>query len=74
MGVDALAIYRLNAERHPDSWRVWHSLAEAYKGGGDSPAAIDSYERALEADPFNNLASWQRGSLEELHRLVADAG
>jgi tetratricopeptide (TPR) repeat protein len=64
----------LNAERHPESWRVWYSLAEAYKAGGDGPAAIDSYEKALEADPFNNLAPWQRESLEELRRRVAGSG
>ncbi len=63
---DALAAYRLNTRRYPEHWRVWYSLARAQKKHGDREAAIANYERALAADPFNNLAPYQREALEEL--------
>jgi tetratricopeptide (TPR) repeat protein len=63
---DALAAYRLNTRRYPEHWRVWYSLARAQKRHGDREAAIVNYERALAADPFNNLAPNQREALKEL--------
>jgi len=63
---DALAVYRLNARRHPDHWRVWDSLGEAYTVAGNTSEAIRHYERALAVDPYNNLAPYQREALEAL--------
>lgn len=63
---DALDAYRLNTERHPQHWRVWYSLARAQKRHGDLERAIENYEKALAADPFNNLAPYQREALAEL--------
>ena len=63
---DALAAYRLNARRHPDHWRPWYSLARAQRQHGDREQAIANYEKALAADPFNNLAPYQRAALAEL--------
>ncbi len=63
---EAMAAYRLNAARHPDHWRVWYSLGRACKEQGQVEAAIEYYEKALAADPFNNLAPNQREALEEL--------
>ena len=63
---DALAAYRLNARRHPNHWRPWHSLGRAHRKLGHTEAAIESYQRALEVDPFNNLAPYQRQALAEL--------
>ena len=67
---DALAAYRLNARRHPEHWRVWYSLARAQQRHGDRDQAIENYERALAADPFNNLAPSQREALAELQGAV----
>ena len=63
---DALAAHRLNVRRHPNHWRVYWNLGRALQATGDRAGAIESYERALEVDPFNNLASYQRARLEEL--------
>lgn len=63
---DALAIYELNASRHPDHWRVWHSLAGLHAELGNSESALENYHKALEADPYNNLAIEQRTRISEL--------
>jgi len=63
---DAIAAYRLNARRHPEHWRPWYSLGRAYRKIGRTQKAIESYEKALEVDPFNNLAPIQHEALEEL--------
>ena len=43
----ALELFRSNATRHPESWNVHDSLAEALAASGDVAAAIASYEKAL---------------------------
>ncbi|MEJ2084601.1 MAG: tetratricopeptide repeat protein [Acidobacteriota bacterium] len=65
---DALAAYQLNIERHPDQWLPWHSLGHAYQKQGKFDQALESYERALEIDPYNNLAPFQREAIEELRQ------
>ena len=66
---DALATHRLNVRRHPDHWRVYWNMGRALQATGERQAAIESYEKALDVDPFNNLASFQRARLEELRAL-----
>ncbi|MGD8495733.1 MAG: c-type cytochrome [Gemmatimonadales bacterium] len=61
----AIAIFELNAERHPESWNVWDSLAEGHMAAGDRQAAIDMYEKSLEINPDNTNAS---NKLTELRR------
>lgn len=61
----AIAIFELNAERHPESWNVWDSLAEGHMVAGDRQAAIDLYEKSLEMNPDNTNATQK---LTELRR------
>ncbi len=48
---DALAFFRFNTERFPDSANTWDSLAEAYWRAGDLDSARRYYAKALEVDP-----------------------
>ena len=52
----ALEVFRLNAERHPESYNVYHSLGEAYLETGDTTQARASLERSLELNQFNGWA------------------
>jgi tetratricopeptide (TPR) repeat protein len=45
---EAIAIFQRNAKKHPESWNVYDSLAEAYQKAGDKRAAQDNYARARE--------------------------
>lgn len=47
----AIEIFQLNIKRHPKSWNVYDSLAEAYSKKGDNQAAIKQYELALKSAP-----------------------
>lgn len=44
---ESLAVFQKNAQRHPASWNVYDSLADAYLAKGDTKAAVDSYGKAL---------------------------
>lgn len=48
---DAIVIFKLNAEAHPNSWNAHDSLAEAYAAKGKKELAIQSYERAAKLNP-----------------------
>ena len=48
---DALIIYKMNAERFPESGSIWFGIGEAYEGLQNLPAAIEAYEKAVELDP-----------------------
>lgn len=54
---EAIAIFRLNAERFPRSANVWDSLAEAYMRDGQRELAIAHYRKALALDPKNDNAA-----------------
>lgn len=43
----AIEIFKLNIERHPDSWNVYDSLGEAYGKKGDTKRAVEYYSKAL---------------------------
>jgi hypothetical protein len=45
---DAVVLFKLNAETHPDSANVFDSLGEGEAAAGDKQAAITSYRHALE--------------------------
>jgi tetratricopeptide (TPR) repeat protein len=62
---DALQVYRLNIELHPDAWRPYISIADAYLRIGDTAQAIANFERSLELNPENAQAA------EMLRRLRA---
>jgi polyisoprenoid-binding protein YceI len=50
---EAVQVFRLNAEAHPQSSNVHDSLGEALAAAGDRANAIASYERSLALDPKN---------------------
>jgi tetratricopeptide (TPR) repeat protein len=62
---DALKIFMLNVEEHPDSWNVYDSLGEAYLAAGDSASAIKNYEKSLELNPENINA---KNALQKLRK------
>ena len=45
---DAIATFKANVERYPDSANVYDSLAEAYERGGRADLAAPLYERAYQ--------------------------
>ncbi len=48
---EAIALYELNTEFHPDSAPLWVALAETYERTGATEKAIAAYERVLEINP-----------------------
>ena len=44
---DAIATFRENVKRHPDSWNTYDSLGEALAAKGSRQDAIESYRKAL---------------------------
>jgi hypothetical protein len=62
---EAVAIFRLNAGDHPDSWNVYDSLAEAYLKAGQTDLAIRNYERSVALNPEDHNAVEILGSLRE---------
>jgi hypothetical protein len=54
---DALEVYRMNVEIHPDAWRPYNSLANAYLRSGDNARAIANFERVLVLNPQNEQAA-----------------
>ncbi len=59
----ALEVFRINVERHPESWNAHDSLGEALAANGRVAEAIRAYERSLELNPANENA---REKLREL--------
>ena len=49
----AIAVFRTNLERHPESWNCHDSLGEGLAAAGRTEEAIASYEKALEMAPEN---------------------
>ena len=43
----AIETFKMNIEKHPDSWNVYDSLAEAYAKSGNKEQALKNYEKAL---------------------------
>jgi tetratricopeptide (TPR) repeat protein len=53
---EAILLFELNVEEHPDSGNVYDSLGEAQKARGWTEKAIANYRRSLEIDPDNDNA------------------
>jgi CubicO group peptidase (beta-lactamase class C family) len=51
---DAIRMFQLNVELHPQSWNAYDSLGEAYMNNGDKNLAIQNYKKSLELNPDNN--------------------
>lgn len=52
----AMALFRFNAEKYPDSYIVHSSLAQGYEQTGETARAIESLERSLQLNPDNQDA------------------
>jgi tetratricopeptide (TPR) repeat protein len=52
----AIALFRLNADEHPQSANVYDSLGEALLLAGHREAAIEQYRKSLRLDPRNENA------------------
>jgi CubicO group peptidase (beta-lactamase class C family) len=61
---DAIEIFKLNIEVHPEYANGYDSLAEAYMISGNKDLAIKNYAKSLELDPNNTNA------VEKLNELV----
>ncbi len=53
---EAIELFELNAEDHPDSWNAYDSLGEAYMVKGDKELAVKYYRKSLELNPGNKNA------------------
>jgi tetratricopeptide (TPR) repeat protein len=62
---EAIELFQKNVERHPDSWNVYDSLAEAYQTKGDTRRARELYTKALSMAPENQQGRIN-GLLEQL--------
>lgn len=62
---DAIRIFKLNVDLHPQSANTYDSLAEAYMDFGDKTLAIQFYEKSLALDPKNSNAADQLKKLRE---------
>jgi len=63
---DAIRIFQLNVELHPESSNAYDSLGDAYMEVGDKQPAAKNYEKSLELDPKNTNA------VERLKKLKAN--
>ncbi len=50
---EAVELFKINAELHPNSWNAFDSLGEAYMRQGNDRLAIVNYERSLRLNPQN---------------------
>ncbi len=53
---EAIQIFKLNVEIHPNYANGYDSLGEAYMKAGENELAIQNYQKSLELDPGNNNA------------------
>jgi len=61
---DAIRIFQLNVDLHPQSANTYDSLAEAYMDSGDKSLAIQLYEKSLSLDPKNSNVADQLKKLK----------
>jgi tetratricopeptide (TPR) repeat protein len=64
----AIRVFKMNADKFPDSGNVWDSLAEAYMKSGDMKQAEAYYEKSLKLEPRN------RNAAEMLKKIRDDGG
>ncbi|PYQ28096.1 MAG: serine hydrolase [Acidobacteria bacterium] len=70
---DAVDVFRLNVEEHPESANVYDSLGEAYAAHGDRELAIANYKKSLELNPKNTNAADALKRLEAPEQPKPDA-
>ena len=64
----SITVFRLNAERYPESANVHDSLGEAYLAAGDLARAQACYEKALAISPGSANASRMLRTIDERKR------
>ncbi|HMG35706.1 MAG TPA: serine hydrolase [Blastocatellia bacterium] len=62
---DAILIFKLNVEDHPQSFNTYDSLGEAYMVDGQKELSIKNYERSLELNPNNTNGTARLKKLRE---------
>ena len=62
---DAIEIFKLNVEAHPQAFNTYDSLAEAYAVADERELAIQNYKKSLELNPNNSNAVDQLKRLEQ---------
>jgi cytochrome c-type biogenesis protein CcmH/NrfG len=50
---EAVELFKINVDLHPNSWNAFDSLGEAYMRQGNDRLAIVNYERSLRLNPEN---------------------
>ncbi len=60
----AIVLFRLNADRFPDSGMVHDGLGEAYRALGDTTNAVVEYQKAMKLEPRNPNPAKR---LDEMH-------
>jgi tetratricopeptide (TPR) repeat protein len=61
---EAIEIFKLNVDLHPDSSHIHVSLGEAYEKSGQKDLAISNYKKALEINPDNMDAAERLKALQ----------
>ena len=62
---EAVRMFQLNAELHPQSSNAYGNLGATYLKIGDKPQARKSYEKSLELDPSNSDSAEQLKKLDD---------
>ena len=52
----SVAVFRWNADRHPNHANPWDSLADGLLAAGDTAGAVEAYRRVLRAIPGDSEA------------------
>jgi len=50
---EAVEVFRLNTQRHPDSWNAWDSLGEGFAAMNARDEALTAYKKSVELNPEN---------------------
>jgi glyoxylase-like metal-dependent hydrolase (beta-lactamase superfamily II) len=66
---EAIAVFAMNVDVHPESWNVYDSLGEAYMKSGKHDLAVRNYDKSLELNPDNENG---RRMLNEIHTALAE--
>jgi len=63
----AIKVFQMNIDKHPDSWNVYDSMAEAYNNSGDHTQSLHFYKIALSKAPDDQKARIQKmiGALQK---------
>lgn len=69
-GDAAIAVFRRNVERFPESSNVYDSLGEAYLADDQLGPALENYRRSLALDPANANANAERVIEQILERMA----